>query len=141
MVIFPCIFKNDRIVSSDRFFMAVYRLEELEVYQLAFAFGNKVWDIIGKWDKFARYHPGTQFAEAADSISSNIAESYGRFHFRDKLNFCYFSRGSILESKDWVNKSGHRKLIEAQIHQELLSDLELIFEKLNGYIAHLRRTQ
>ncbi|RYD91419.1 MAG: four helix bundle protein [Sphingobacteriales bacterium] len=121
--------------------MAQYRLEELEVYQLALAFANKVWDNVITWDKFARYHPGPQFTEAADSISANIAESYGRFHFREKLNFCYIARGSIVESKDWIAKAAHRQLLSDVQEKQLLEDLALVHEKLNGYIKHLRKTQ
>ena len=118
--------------------MSQYRLEDLEVYQLALAFANKVWDIIITWDKFCRYHPGAQWADAADSISANIAEGYGRFHFKDRINFYYFARGSILESKDWICKVRHRALIDDPTYHSLMAELEVVYEKLNGFIKHQR---
>ena len=46
-----------------------------------------------------------QFVEAADSISANIAEGYGRYFYKDRRVFCYYSRGSILETKNWSVQS------------------------------------
>ncbi|MBA4411197.1 MAG: four helix bundle protein [Bacteroidota bacterium] len=43
---------------------------------------------------------GAQFIEAADSISANIAEGFGRYHKKDKIKFYYYSRGSTFESTD-----------------------------------------
>lgn len=118
--------------------MNSYRLEDLEVYRLALAFANRVWAIVVSWDKFCRFHPGSQWAAAADSISANIAEGYGRYHFKDRINFYYFARGSILETKDWIYKAHARELIDAPTHDSLMGELAVIFGKLNGFIRHQR---
>jgi len=76
------------------------RLEDLDVYNLADSFSNEIWDIVINWDYFAKDTVGKQLARSADSISANIAEGFGRFHFKENKNFCYFSRGSIIETKD-----------------------------------------
>ena len=57
----------------------IIRLEDLEIYQLALETGEYVWNIVIKWEYFAKKTVGGQFVEAADSISANIAEGYGRF--------------------------------------------------------------
>ncbi len=85
--------------------MSYYNIEDLEVYQLAESFGDDVWFIVNKWEYFARDTVGKQIARSADSISANIAEGYGRYHYKENKNFCYFSRGSIIESKGWLKKS------------------------------------
>jgi len=79
--------------------MSHHRLEDLEVYQLAESFGDEIWDIVIGWDYFAKDTVGKQITRSADSISSNIAEGYGRFHYKENKNFCYFSRGSIIEPR------------------------------------------
>ncbi|MEJ5995551.1 four helix bundle protein [Pedobacter sp. Du54] len=45
------------------------------------------------WDFCAKDTIGKQICRAADSISANIAEGYGRFHYKENKNFCYYSRG------------------------------------------------
>lgn len=64
-------------------------------------FANEIWDIVLKWDFFAKDTDGKQICGCADSISANIAEGYGSFHFKENKNFCYHSRGSILETKSF----------------------------------------
>ena len=85
-------------------------LEDLEIYQLAFEIGEFVWKLVDKWQFFEKKSLGAQFAEAADSIAANIAEGYGRFFYKDRKQFCYYSRGSLLESKTWAAKAYERKL-------------------------------
>ncbi|MFC1732623.1 four helix bundle protein, partial [candidate division KSB1 bacterium] len=59
---------------------------------------------------------GKQLVKAVDSISSNLSEGYGRYHFNDSRQFCYYSRGSLYESLTWIKKSYNRKLISKRIY-------------------------
>jgi len=117
--------------------MSHHRLEDLEVYQLAESFSDEVWNIVITWDYFAKDTVGKQIARSADSISSNIAEGYGRFHYKENKNFCYFSRGSIIETKGWLKKSKNRNLISEEKATDLLNQLEIIHIKLNAYIKFI----
>jgi four helix bundle protein len=73
--------------------MSYFNLEELEVYQLAEVFSEEIWKVVVGWDYFAKDTVGKQMVRSADSISANIAEGYGRYHYKENRNFCYFSRG------------------------------------------------
>ncbi|WP_184545242.1 four helix bundle protein [Mucilaginibacter sp. FT3.2] len=113
------------------------RLEELEVYNLSQVFGEQIWSIVIKWDYFAKDTIGKQIVRSADSIGANISEGFGRYHYKENKNFCYFSRGSILETKTWLLKAKSRKLIEEDDYQLLMKQLELIHLKLNAYIKFI----
>ena len=95
---------------------------------------EKIWNIVIKWDAFAKYSIGKQFTEAADSIGSNISEGFGRFHFKDSKNFLYYSRGSLFETRTWTIKAHNRQLISDEEYNELLKDLHDLGIKLNNYI-------
>ena len=102
------------------------QLNDLTSYTTAFSFGNQVWDIVIKWDYFAKDTIGKQFVNAADSISANIAEGFGRYHKKDKIKFYYYSLGSVKECIDWCNKSKIRNLISEELYlliNELLERL------------------
>lgn len=118
--------------------MDTIKLEDLEIYQLALAIDEDVWAIVGKWEWFAKSTVGRQFTEAADSISANIAEGYGRYFFKDRKNFCYFSRGSLFETKNWAVKSLKRSLIQQTEYVILLEKLRVLHHKLNIYIKKLK---
>lgn len=109
-------------------------IDELRVYQSAMQLAEKVWEIVMKWDSFARYSIGKQYTEAADSIGSNISEGFGRFHFKDSKNFLYYSRGSLYETRTWTIKAHNRKLITNEEYIELTTDIHDLAVKLNNYI-------
>jgi four helix bundle protein len=113
------------------------RLEDLEIYSLAEVFSDEIWGIVLDWDYFAKDTVGKQLVRSADSIGANIAEGFGRYHYKENKNFCYFSRGSLIETKSWLNKAKTRKLISEAQHTEYLQKLETIHLKLNIYIKYI----
>jgi len=113
------------------------RIEDIEVYNLAEVFSDKIWFIATKWDFFAKDTVRKQIVRSADSISANIAEGFGRFHYKENKNFCYFSRGSIIETKGWLEKAKTRDLLDDENYQSLLQQLETIHLKLNIYIKFI----
>jgi len=115
----------------------VIRLEDLEVYSLAESFGDEIWFLVLEWDYFVKDTVGKQLVRSADSIAANIAEGFGRYHFKENKNFCYFSRGSIIETKSWLKKSKTRRLISEDKFADLIEKLELIHLKLNSYIKSI----
>ncbi|MEJ7681361.1 MAG: four helix bundle protein [Segetibacter sp.] len=80
------------------------KLNELEVYKVALEIGEIVWAIVEKWSFFEKDTLGKQFTRAADSIAFNISEGYGRFHYAENRNFCYYSRGSAYERLQQLQK-------------------------------------
>ena len=66
---------------------------------------------IVKWDVFTKKTIGTQFVNAVDSISANVAEGFGRHFKKDKVNFYRYSKGSLKESFDWNEKAKVRGLL------------------------------
>ncbi len=113
------------------------KLDELVVYQLAMNVGENVWEIVSKWDYFAKDTVGKQLVKSVDSIAANISEGYGRFHYKENKQFCYYSRGSLYETKTWLKKAHDRGLIVDDDFQSLQNDLETIAYKLNNYIKSI----
>lgn len=72
----------------------MHTLEELDVYNLSQSFSDKIWFPVLEWHKFAQFGVGKQITNSADSISSNIAEGYGRYLIKENINFCFYSRGN-----------------------------------------------
>ncbi|SCW69834.1 four helix bundle protein [Mucilaginibacter sp. NFR10] len=121
--------------------MSHHSLEDLEVYRLADTFSDEIWFIVSEWDYFAKDTVGKQIVRSADSISANIAEGYGRYHYKENRNFCYFSRGSILETKGWLQKSKKRNLITDEQFNNLFEKLQVIHIKLNAYLKFIGKRE
>ena len=77
-------------------------------------------------------------AKSADSVGANIAESFGRFNFGEKLQFLYYSRGSIFETKYWLNRTQVRGLMESNKVQEYVSRLTDLARQLNTFASSLK---
>ena len=112
-------------------------LEELKVYQLAMNIGEQVFDITVKWDLFNKKSLSDQYLRAADSIALNISEGYGRFHYKENKNFCWYARGSLFETKTANQKAFNRKLITADEYNNLLNKLKECHLLLNAYIKSI----
>ncbi len=111
-----------------------YTLEKLEVYQLSEIFSDTIWNLVSGWNYFSKATIGKQLVRAADSISANIAEGYGRYYYKESKQFYFYSRGSIQEVKAWLSKCMRRNIIEPERSEELLKEAEKILAKLNAYI-------
>jgi four helix bundle protein len=116
----------------------VLKVEDLEIYQMAEDLSDKIWELCIRLDYFARDTVGKQMVRAADSISANIAEGHGRYHFNDRLRFCYYARGSLLECKSWLFKAVRRNLIKEKI-EELTEIIEILPKRLNAYIRSIKK--
>ncbi|MFI5130535.1 MAG: four helix bundle protein [Chitinophagales bacterium] len=114
-------------------------LEDLEIYQLALEIGEAVLKIVSDWKFFAKKTVGGQFVEAADSIAANIGEGYGRYFYKDRKQFCYYSRGSLMETKTWAKKSLNREFISKESFDQLVEKLKTLHFKLNNYIKKLKQ--
>ncbi len=116
-------------------------MEGLKVLQAAESVADTIWANVIKWDDLAKDTVGKQMVRAADSIGANIAEAFGRFRFGEKVEFLYYSRGSLFETKYWINRAAQRRLMPATTVEELNTQLTLLARQLNAYVKNLKVQQ
>lgn len=73
---------------------------DLTVWKEAFILVQIVYEITAKFPKEEICNLISQARRAVVSITNNLAEGFCRFHFRDKINFYYDSRGSLGETQN-----------------------------------------
>jgi len=110
------------------------KLNDISAYKKAFNLSNYAWDIIITWEHFMKNTVGGQFVRALDSISANIAEGFGRFTKKDKVNFYHISFGSIKESCDWNEKAYKRNLLTKDQHDQILCTLNELPKEIHELI-------
>lgn len=111
-------------------------LGKLEVYRLALNLSRESWKIYSNLNWQDKKVIGDQFIRSIDSVGSNIAEGYGRYHFKDKVKFYYNSRGSLLEAKHWILLLYERGKIDKDCFTNKIKEFESIHTKLNAFISH-----
>jgi four helix bundle protein len=113
--------------------------EDLECYQLAL-------EVMAKVHEFSKTLPSdekddlyAQIRRSSKSLTGNIAEAYGRYHYLDSLHYYSIARGELNETLS--------RLIEAKVLGYISqSDFEALYklirqteQTLNGYMSYVRR--
>lgn len=80
-----------------------------------------------------------QFLRSVGSMSSNIAEGYGRGSDRELQRFCIIARGSLDESRDWVYKIAILGYINKQCMQEYDEKFIEIRKMINAFLSKVRK--
>lgn len=74
--------------------------EDLIVWQNAHKLVLEIYRISSKFPARESYSLTDQLRRSALSISANIAEAHGRFHYLDKIKFLFNARGSLEETRN-----------------------------------------
>jgi four helix bundle protein len=112
--------------------------EDLEVYQVAREFRKKMYGVRRALPDFEKFDLASQIRRAAVSLTNNIAEGHGRYHFADQVRFFLGSRGSLQELIDDVNVCADEKYLEAERIERLKSEAWRVLGLINGYLRYLR---
>jgi len=93
-------------------------------------------NVVNSWNYFEKDTTGKQLVRAADSIAANLSEGYGRFHFNQRRYFNFIARGSLFETKTWLDKAFNRNQISVENHKLLKAKMNELCMMLNSYIKN-----
>jgi four helix bundle protein len=121
--------------------MGYKTFEDLEVYKAAREFRKKIYKLIKGLPPEEKYNLGDQMRRASLSLTNNIAEGHGRYHFQENIQFCRVSRGSLMELIDDLNTCIDEEYYALDYLEELKAEGYTVNKILNGYIAYLKKRQ
>jgi len=113
--------------------------EKLHVYKLSEDLADRIWDVVGGWDRFARETVGIQIVRSADSIGANIAEGVGRGSHADNRRFVRTARGSLNETIHFLRRAFRRRLLSKAQTETLKPLLDELPPRLNAYLNSIGR--
>ncbi len=119
--------------------MEIKSFEDLEVWQKGKGLVIKIYQITKDFPKDEIFGITTQIKRAALSISANIAEGFGRFHYLDKAKFYLNARGSLLELKSHLLIACDLRFIDDKVTKHLINDIDQLGIKLNNFISTTRK--
>ena len=112
--------------------------EDLEVWRVCRELRRDLSALIRRFPPEERFRLVDQILRASRSVTNNIAEGFGRYHFQENIRFCRQSRGSLYELMDHLSVAYDEGYIEeSEFGAYRLRILEAI-KLLNGYIRYLR---
>jgi four helix bundle protein len=112
--------------------------EDLDVYQSAREFRKAMYAVTRRLPDFEKYDLGSQIRRAGVSLTNNIAEGHGRFHYPDQIRFFLHSRGSLQELVDDLNVCLDENYLPGNETAELKKQALGVLTLINGYLRHLR---
>src|SRR6516162_8091910 len=113
--------------------------EDLEVYQVARGFRKAMYRVAGRLPEEEKFALTSQIRRASVSLTNNIAEGHGRFHFLDQIKFMLHSRGSLEELLDDLNVCQDEAYLPIQEIESLRQEGWRVHKLINGYVRFLRR--
>ena len=118
-----------------------FRLDDFELYNRARPFRKRVYQLIKTLPAEEKYCLEKQMRRAAVSVTNNIAEGHGRWHYQENMQFCRISRGSVGELIDDFNTCLDESYGNQTLAQELKDEAYDLINRINGYIAYLRKSK
>jgi len=88
-----------------------------------------------------KYKLSDQILRSSRSVNANIAEGFGRYYFKENIQFCRISRGSLNETIEHLITAFDEKFLNEEELMNFKSKIDLCGKLLNGYINHLKKTQ
>jgi four helix bundle protein len=113
--------------------------EDLEVYQVAREFRKAMYRVTKRLPQEEKFGLTSQIRRAAVSLTNNIAEGHGRFHFLEQIKFMLQARGSLEELLDDLNVCADEAYLPIQEIEPLRQEGWRVHKLINGYIRFLRR--
>ena len=119
--------------------MGYRSFEDLEVYKAAREYRKKIYQLIKELPAEEKYNLAGQMRRAALSLTNNIGEGHGRYHYQENIQFCRISRGSLMELIDDLNGCIDEKYSSVDYLEDLKAEGYKVNKMLNGYIAYLKK--
>lgn len=113
--------------------------EDLEIYKKAREFRKKIYRLIRRLPKEEKYNLDPQMRRSVTSITNNIAEGHGRYHYQENIQFCRQSRGSLQEIIDDLNVCLDEQYFSEEYIIGLKDEGYELLKGRNGYMKYLKR--
>ncbi len=93
-----------------------------------------VYSTVKEFPKDEMFALTSQMRRSAVSITSNIAEGFGRQGGKEKIQFYYMAQGSLIELKNQIEISKDVKYINQDNYNKLIEQANLAHKLLQGLI-------
>jgi len=115
--------------------------DDLEIYKLSMELADWIYDLTAEFPTEEKYNVVSQLRRAVTSIGANIAEGYGRYHYKENIQYARQARGSLSETKYFMLFSNKRKYISDKIYEEFIGKYRNLQVKINNYINSIGKRQ
>src|ERR1044071_5008583 len=107
--------------------------EDLEAYQVAREFRKAMYAVSRRLPDFEKFELASQIRRAAVSLTNNISEGHGRYHYPEQIKFLLQARGSLEELIDDLNVCFDEKYLPVPEVETVKQQGWRTLNVINGY--------
>lgn len=115
------------------------KLTDLEIWKKSRLFRIEISSLSNTFPNYEKFRLADQIIRSSRSVTANIAEGHGRYHYQENIQFCRVARGSLLETYDHLTAALDEKYISQDIFEALIYKHDELMKMINGYITYLKR--
>jgi four helix bundle protein len=115
--------------------------EDLDVWKVCRDLRSQIAAIARTFPKEERYRLQDQLLRASRSVTANLAEGYGRFHYAENIQFARHARGSLYEVMDHLTVAQDDKLISDETFALVREAVLRAISVVNGFIRYLAKSK
>jgi four helix bundle protein len=119
--------------------MVIRKLEDLEAWQEARLLGKWIYKLTENYPKIEDYNLKKHLRESSRGTTSNIAEGFGRYFFKENLRFYGIAKGCLNEVKSDLYISFDNGYIKEEILEKFVGQIEKVEAKINGLIGNVAK--
>lgn len=124
-------------VNSNR--SSITHFYDLEIWKEANGLCVQIYKLTENFPKKETYGIIDQMRRAAASVGANIAEGFGRFHYKEKIKFYYNSRGSVCEVQNFLFLSQNLGYADKEIARDIFVKYENLNKRINQFIKSVNQ--
>lgn len=113
--------------------------ETLEVWKKARELRKEISKLTKALPSDERFRLADQMIRASRSVTANIAEGHGRYHFQENIQFCRQARGSLYEVLGHLTVALDENYIYEEEFNISKTKIFVVIKILNGYISYLKK--
>jgi four helix bundle protein len=121
--------------------LTIRTFEDLDVWKVCRDLRIQVSAIARTFPKEEQYRLRDQLIRASRSVTANLAEGYGRFHYAENIQFARQARGSLYEIIDHLTVAQEEKLISDQNFSSMREGVLRAISVVNGFIRYLSKAR
>lgn len=115
--------------------------EDLDVWKVCRDLRMQVSAMARTFPKEEQYRLRDQVIRASRSVTANLAEGYGRFHYAENIQFARQARGSLYEIIDHLTVAQEEELISDESFRSMREGVLRAVSVVNGFIRYLSKAR
>lgn len=113
--------------------------EDLECYQLTLEVMVRIHTFSTTLPPHEKFDLYSQIRRSSKSVTANIAEAYGRYHYLDSLRYYSIARGELNETLSHLINARVLNYLAQEEFDEIYKLIRQAEQALNGFMAYVRR--